>query len=326
GYVARSGGVYVSSLTDRMTRRELLKAGALVGMSSLLSLPTRAAEAHRELITRPVPATGERLPVIGLGTNNYSVTGAAELAARREVLDQMWRLGGTVIDTAPAYGRSEEVIGELLEELGHRERYFLATKATAPNDDVAAAEAMIETSFRRLRTNKIDLLQVHSLTGLDALMPVLQELKAAKRIRYLGATTSSAAQHAAMADAMRKYQLDFVQLNYSIDDREAAAEPLPLAQERGTAVLVNLPFGGRRGSNLFARVRGKQVPEWAREFGATTWAQFFLKYVISHPAVTCAIPGTTKLSHLKDNQAAGRGALPDAAMRKRMEAFWDELS
>lgn len=316
----------MSSLFDRMTRRELLKAGALVGAGSCLGLSAHAAApAGTDLITRSVPASGERIPVVGLGTNNYSVTAPDDLAARREVLANMWQLGGTLIDTAPAYGRSEEVIGQLLSELKNRDRYFLATKVTAPNGSAEAGKAMIEESFRRLQTDRIELIQVHSLMGVDVLVPVLEDLKAAKRIKYLGATTSNDEQHGAMADALRKYKMDFVQLNYSIDDREAAETLLPLAQERGTAVLVNLPFGGRRGSNVFARVSGKEVPDWARGF-ATSWAQFFLKYVVSHPAITCAIPGTTKRSHLSDNQAAARGALPDASMRKRMEAFWDGLS
>ncbi|NLG77163.1 MAG: aldo/keto reductase [Xanthomonadaceae bacterium] len=316
----------MNSSIDRMTRRELLKAAAFAGASSCLGISAHAATTPTsDLITRAIPSTGERIGVVGLGTNNYSVTAPEELAARKEVLAHMWKLGGTLIDTAPAYGRSEEVIGELLAQLGNRDRYFIATKATAPNDDAAAGRAMIEESFRRLRTDHIELIQVHSLMGLDTLMPILQELKAARRIKYLGATTSSGRQHAAMADALRKYKMDFMQINYSIDDRDAASTLLPLAQERGTAVLVNVPFGGRRGSNVFARVRGQAVPTWASEF-ATSWAQFFLKYVVSHPAVTCAIPGTTKLAHLEDNQAAARGALPDASMRKRMEAFWDGLS
>lgn len=320
-----SEGVYVSSLRNRMTRRELLKAGTLIGAGSCVGLSVNAAAPNAsDLITRAIPSTGERIPVVGLGTNNYSVSAADDLAARREVLAHMWTLGGTLIDTAPAYGRSEEVIGQLLAELGNRDRYFLATKATAPNDSAAAGRTMIEESFRRLRTDRIELIEVHNLTGLDTLMPILQELKAAKRIKYLGATTSNDGQHGAMANALRKYEMDFVQLNYSLDDREAASTLLPLAQERGTAVLVNLPFGGRRGS-LFARVSGKPVPEWARDF-ATSWAQFFLKYVVSHPAITCAIPGTTKLSHLEDNQAAAHDALPDTAMRKRMEVYWDGLS
>ncbi len=315
------------SLRDRLTRRDVLKTSALVGLGSILGPSAFAAQSSSPAqITRSIPSSGEQLPVVGLGTNNYSVTAAEDLAARREVLENMWKLGGTLIDTAPAYGRSEEVIGELLAQLGNRDRYFLATKVTAPNDDAAAGRAMLDESFRRLRTDRIELVQVHSLNGLNTMMPILQELKDKKGIKYLGATTSSDEQHGAMADALRNYKMDFVQLNYSIDDREAAARLLPLAQERGAAVLVNLPFGGRRGSNLFARVSGRSVPDWAGEFGATSWAQFFLKYVVSHPAITCAIPGTTKLSHLKDNQSAARGSLPDASMRKRMEAFWDELS
>ena len=317
----------MSSWVDRWTRRDVLQAGALAGAASILSpfAVSHAAE-QRALITRPIPSSGEQLPVVGLGTNNYSVTAAEELAARRVVLEKMPQLGGKLIDTAPAYGRSEEVIGELLAQIGNRDRFFLATKATAPNNDVAEGKAQIERSFERLRTERIELIQVHSLTGVDVLVPLLQELKGAKRIKYVGATTSDDGQHAAMAGAMRKHKLDFVQLNYSIDDREAAQSLLPLAQERGIAVLVNLPFGGRRGSNLFARVSARPLPAWASEFDATSWAQFFLKYVVSHPAVTCAIPGTTKISHLEDNQLGARGRVPDASMRKRMEAFWDELS
>jgi aryl-alcohol dehydrogenase-like predicted oxidoreductase len=319
----------VSFFFNRVTRREMLKMGALASagpvLGSLAMSPAFSAE-QLPLITRPIPSSNERLPVVGLGTNNYSVTAADELATRREVLRRMPQLGGKLIDTAPAYGRSEEVIGELLAQIGNRDEFFLATKATAPNDNVDAAKAMIEESFRRLRTDRIELIQVHSLTGIDALMPMLMELKDAKRIRYVGATTSSDEQHAAMADTLRKYRMDFVQLNYSIDDREAAAKLLPLAQERGTAVLVNMPLGGRRGTNLFSRVATRQLPNWASEFDATSWAQFFLKYVASHPAVTCAIPGTTKLSHLEDNQRAARGRLPDGRLRARMEQFWDALS
>jgi aryl-alcohol dehydrogenase-like predicted oxidoreductase len=161
--------------------------------------------------------------------------------------------------------------------------------------------------------------------GADVMLPVLEEYKQERRIKYLGVTTSNDAQHAATAEILRKRRLDFVQVNYSIDDRESAETLLPLAQERGVAVLVNIPFGGRRGGNLFRRVANRPLPDWAAEFDATSWSQFFLKYVVSHPAVTCAIPGTTKVAHLEDNQRAGRGRLPDASMRKRMEAYWDAL-
>lgn len=317
----------MSNRSNSFTRRDVLAVGALAGAGAALAPLASFAQAagQLELITRAVPSSGERIPVVGLGTNNYSVTAAEDLAARREVLKHMPQLGGTLIDTAPAYGRSEEVLGELIAELGNRDRFFLATKVTAPDGNLAVGKAMIEESFRRLRTDRIELIQVHNLQGLDTLMPYLQELKAAKRIKYLGATTSNDNQHEAMAAALRKHRLDFVQLNYSIGDRQSADILLPLAQERGAAVLVNLPFGGRRGS-VFARVSEQPLPSWAAECDATSWAQFFLKYVVSHPAVTCAIPGTTKLSHLQDNQRAARGRLPDAAMRKRMEAFWDGLS
>lgn len=264
--------------------------------------------------------------MIGLGTNNYSVTEARDLAARREVLERMAALGGKVIDTAPAYGRSELVVGELLEGLGNRDRYFLATKVTAPDGDAARGRAMLDESFRRLRTARIDLMQVHNLDGVEAMMPALRDAKAAKRIRYIGVTTSRAGQYPQMLEAMRRYPLDFIQVDYSIDNRAAADQVLPLAAELGMAVLINMPFGGRRSGNLFPRLAGRQLPPWAADAGAATWAQFLLRYVVSHPAVTCAIPGTHRIAHLEDNMAAGRGELPDRAMRTRMEQYWSELA
>lgn len=312
--------------SDRLSRRDVLQLG-MAGVSSMLTSSAFAAEQRDEsslLNTRPIPSSGERLPVIGLGTNNYSVTSTEDLAARRDVLERMPELGGTLVDTAPAYGRSEEVIGQLVADIGIRDKLFFATKVTT-NADAAAGKAMLEQSFRRLRTERIELIQVHNLTGTEQLLPVLAEYKSGRRIKYLGVTTSNDSQHAATADLMRRHRLDFVQLNYSLDDRESAQTLLPLAQERGVAVLVNMPFGGRRGSNLFARLAGRPLPPWAAEIDASSWAQFLLKYVVSHPAVTCAIPGTTKLSHLEDNQRGGRGRLPDAQMRRRMEKFWDDL-
>jgi aryl-alcohol dehydrogenase-like predicted oxidoreductase len=318
----------MKSSSRAMTRRQILKLGSFAAASSMVGGRLLAAQpaAPLPLIKRTIPSSGEQIPAVGLGTNNYSPTTPEELAARREVLRVMPELGGTLVDTAPAYGRSEETIGQLVAEIGNRKQLFFATKVTAPNDDVAAGKAMLEQSFQRLRTEHIELIEVHNLMGVDLMLPVLEELKAAKRIKYLGVTTSSDAQHAATADILRKQRLDFVQVNYSLDDRESAQVLLPLAQERGVAVLLNMPFGGRRGSNLFARVANQPLPAWAAEIDAVSWAQFFLKYAISHPAVTCAIPGTTKLTHLQDNQRGARGHLPDAAMRKRMEQFWDSLA
>jgi len=304
------------------TRREVLAAGLAGAVAFTLGRSADAGEAAApgELITRPVPSTGERLPVIGLGTNAYGVSDPAEYAARREVLEQMPSLGGTVVDTAYGYGDSELVIGRALKELGNRDRLFLATK-TPMRGELADPAALVEESFRRLQVKVLDLVQVHNLHGLDAFMPVLLEMKAAKRIRYVGMSTSSDSQYPAFLEGLARYPVDFLQVDYSVGNRTAAEKVLPFAQEKGIAVLVNMPLGGRRGP-MFGQVKDREVPDWAKDADIHSWAQFFLKYVVSHPAVTCAIPGTTKVKHLLDNQQAGRGRLPDAAMRKRMEEYW----
>jgi aryl-alcohol dehydrogenase-like predicted oxidoreductase len=239
----------------------------------------------------------------------------------------MNELGGTVIDTAAAYGDSEALIGDTLAELGLRDRMFLATKLTAGGffgggGGGSGAESF-QRSLERLKTKRIDLLQVHNLSGVDSLMPVLQAWKKAKQIRYIGVTTSRVGQHAEIVEAMRKYPLDFIQVDYSIANRDAAATVFPTALERRVAVLVNLPLAR---ASLIGQAGQRQLPEWASSIDVSSWGQFFLKYVISHPAVTCAIPGSTKLAHLEDNQGAARGRLPDAAMRTRMEQFWDTPS
>jgi aryl-alcohol dehydrogenase-like predicted oxidoreductase len=308
----------------RISRRQALRSGvaACVAAATRRGFASPADAGANLLITKPIPPTGERLPVIGLGTNNYNVTSAEDLALRREVLRRMAELGGKVVDTAPAYGRSEIVLGDLMAELGNRDRFFLATKVIAPDGDLARGRAMLEDSFRRLRTQRIDLMQVHNLDGVDALMPALREMKDAKRIRYVGVTTSNDEQYPQMIEAMRRHALDFIQVDYSIDNRAAAAQILPLAQARSLAVLVNMPFGGRRSGNLFRRLADRELPPWAPEAGARSWGQFLLRYVASHPAVTCVIPGTHRVAHLEDNQGAARGVLPDTAIRKRMEEFW----
>jgi len=275
------------------------------------------------VIMRTIPSTGEKLPAVGVGTNAYGVSSAEDLAELRKVLSAMPGLGGSVIDTAQAYGTSEEVIGKLLADLGNRDKFFLATK-TPLAGDISGGKAVLDNSFRRLGVSKIDLLQIHNVYGLDELMPHYMEYKAAGKIRYLGVTTSVDRQYEQMRAALGKHKFDFMQIDYSIGDRTAADNLLPMAQEKGLAVLNNTPFGGR-GRSYFPRVAGKPVPEWAKEFDATTWAQFFLKYNLSHPVITAAIPGTTTMAFLEDNQAGGRGRLPDAAMRKKMEEFWDAL-
>jgi aryl-alcohol dehydrogenase-like predicted oxidoreductase len=313
-----------------MHRRQALKLGiataATVALSGGGGTGHAAASAPEALATRAIPASGERLPVIGLGTNNYSPTNDTERAARRAVLARLTASGASVIDTAPAYRESERTLGELLAELGNRDRAFIATKVTAAGGTAEEGQAMLEESRRRLRTELLDLVQVHNLVGVEVLLPLLREQVARRRIRYVGITTSRAGQYPDMLRWMRAAPLDFVQVDYSLGNRAAAAELLPLAQERKIAVLVNLPFGGRRDGNLFSRVKGQPLPPWAAELDIASWGQFFLKYVVSHPAVTCAIPGMTQLANLEDNLGAARGRLPDAAQRRRMEDFWDALA
>jgi aryl-alcohol dehydrogenase-like predicted oxidoreductase len=303
-----------------VTRRKFLQLGttaAVLGTSRLA-----VADKPPALITRAIPSTGEKLPVIGLGTNRYGVTGADELAARRDVLRRLPELGGSVVDTAPAYGRSEEVIGQLVSELKNRNRLWLATKVTSSSGGAAEGRKMLEASFHRLRTERIELVQVHSLQGVRDMLPVLREQKKAGKISYVGVTTSRDGQYDELLEIMRREPLDFIQVDYSISDRNAADKILPLAAAGGTAVLVNLPLG--RG-NALAKVNGRPLPDWAAQIDATSFAQVFLKYVVSHPAVTVAIPGTTKVEHLEDNLRAARGRLPDAAMRRAIEKFFDAL-
>ena len=319
-------------MSSGVSRRSVVQGGLAAGVGLALSghwaaaaeSASKKAGSNLPVITKPIPSTGELLPVVGLGTNQYSVTAPEDIAARREVLKHFPELGAKVIDTARGYGESEVVIGNLLEELGNRDKIFLATK-TPIRGDVAPGDQELELALQRLRTDRIDLLQIHNFNGIDALFPRLLEWKQAKKIRYVGITTSTDEQYPQVLDALNKLKLDFLQVDYSIDNRGAEEKILPLAREKGVAVLINVPLGGRRG-NVLAKVSGKPLPAWAAEYDATSWAQLFLKYNISHPAVTAVIPGTTKLAHLQDNQLAGRGRLPDAKARKRIEEFWATLS
>lgn len=313
-------------------RREVIKGGLAAIAGAQLIGSAWAADAKSsggarpggQLVTKAIPSTGERLAVIGVGTNNYSPATPEERAARREVLAGLTAAGAQVIDTAPAYRQSEATIGDLLADIGNRQQAFIATKVTAPEGSLAQGVAMLEESMRRLKTEVLDLVQIHSLNGVNVLFPHLNDLKRKKRIRYIGITTSSGSQHAAMVDVMKSEPLDFIQVDYSIANREAADAVLPIAQEKRIGVLINLPFGGRRDGNLFSRVAGAPLPDWAAEIDCRSWGQVLLKYVVSHPAVTAAIPGMTKVAHLEDNLGAARGRMPDAAMRTRMEKYWDQ--
>lgn len=307
-----------------LTRRSVIQAGIATGVALAAGGTLQAADARLAPILKTIPSTGEKLPAVGTGTNAYGVSSAEELAELKRVLTAMPGEGGSVIDTAQVYGTSEEVIGKLLADIGNRDKFFLATK-TPMQGDISDGKAVLDGAFRRLQVSKIDLMQIHNMNGLATLLPVFHEYKAAGKIRYVGMSTSTDNQYDQMLNAINTQKLDFIQVDYSIGNRGSADRILPLAQEKGIAVLINVPFGGR-GRSFFPRVAGKAVPEWAAaEFDATTWAQFFLKYIISHPAVTAAIPGTTTMAFLADNQQGGRGRLPNAAQRKKMEEFWDAM-
>jgi len=311
----------------RASRRDIMKGGLAAGVGMCLgSYAAWGADSGSSLplITKTIPSSGEKLPVIGLGTNQYSVTAPEELATRKEVLLNMPKLGGKLVDTARGYGEAEVVIGQLVKELGNRDKLFIATK-TPMRGDLSQPVAVVEESFKRLQVDRIDLLQIHNFNGLNELFPVLKEWKQAKKVRYIGVTTSTDDQYPQLKDAIAKLPLDFIQVDYSIDNRGAGDEILPMALDKGIAVLINVPLGGRRG-NVLSKVADKPLPAWAADIDVTSWAQLLLKYNISHPAVTAVIPGTTKLSHLQDNQRAGRGRLPDAALRKKIEEFWATLA
>ncbi len=318
---------------SRLTRREALAAGLLAGAGFLPVRAARAAESQGPrakrlpLIEKKIPSTGEHLPVVGLGTNRFSPRAPGQLAALQAVLQALPELGGKVVDTASIYGESESVIGDTIASAHLRNRIFLATKVMAR--DGASGKASIEHSFQALEARRVDLFQVHNLMDMDEMVPLLQEMKKAGRIRYVGITTVTPGAHERMAEAIARYPLDFIQVDYSIGDRDAANRILPLAMDRGLAVLINVPFGGLRGGGAraaFSRVQGRTLPDWAVELGVTSWGQLLLKYVVSHPAVTCAIPGTTEVSHLTDNLQAARGRLLDAAERARLEKLWDSMA
>src|SRR2546421_6650200 len=311
---------------SNVSRREFIETGVVASITTLFPRPSPAAERAESplpLITKAIPSSAERIPAIGIGTDSFRDRVREEIRAE---LKRMSEIGGTVIDTAAAYGDSEALIGEALESLGTREKMFIATKlvgGASSSSSSPTGAASFERSLERLKTPRVDLLQVHNLNGVAALIPPMQEWKKAGRIRYVGVTTSPVSQHAEIVDVMRNYPLDFIQVDYSIANRDAAEAVLPLALERKLAVLANLPFGH---SSLFRQTADRELPVWAADIDVATWGQYLLKYVISHPAVTCVIPGSTKLSHLLDNQAAGRGRLPDAAMRRKMEEYWDRKS
>jgi diketogulonate reductase-like aldo/keto reductase len=301
-----------------MTRREVMRLIGVSGAGFFFPVGASLAQAKAEssrMLAQAIPSSGEKLPVIGLGTwQAFDVDLTADNRRQLgDVLSLFVKRGGRVIDTSPMYGRAEDVIGELTAALGIRDKVFLATKVWTRGKENGTKS--MERSMTLLRAKKIDLMQVHNLVDVQTQLATLREWKAQGRIRYFGITHYEAGAFADVEKIMRSEKLDFVQINYSIMEREAEDRLLPLAQERGLAVIVNRPFGG---GDLFSRTRSKPLPGWAAEFDCRSWAQFFLKWIVANSAVTCAIPATNKPRHLEDNMMAGIGQLPDAKMRQRM--------
>jgi diketogulonate reductase-like aldo/keto reductase len=302
-------------------RRRLLGVFGAAAASCPLSWPAGRllAQEHRTM-TKKIPASGEPLPVIGVGTWQTFDVGS-DAAARAPLGEVLELLDGNVVDSSPMYGRSESVAGDLIAGLGLRQKLFVATKVWTSGREEGIRQ--MTTSFRRLRVERMDLMQVHNLVDVATHTKTLKAWKAEKRVRYIGITHYTSSAYAEVERWLKTGDYDFLQINYSLAEREAEERILAVAQERKVAVIVNRPFAG---SSLFRQVRGKPLPEWAkRELDIESWAQYFLKWIVGHPAVTCAIPGTGKPEHMRDNLAAGVGPLPDAAQRSRMAAALDKL-
>ncbi len=311
------------------TRRDYLKYSALAAAALAVQPGLLKALEHGKLITRAVPSSGEKLPIVGLGgAATFSrVARSDDVSALRDVLSVLFENGGSVFDTAPGYGASEEVAGKIVQELDATEKVFWATKLNVAgrgggSADPDAARAQIERSFQRIGKDPIDLIQVHNLADIPTQMAILKELKAEGRVRYIGTTSTRTSRYPDLAQVMREEPIDFIGVDYAVDNRKSAETILPLAQDRGIAVLGYVPFGRTR---LWRRVAGRTVPEWATEFGANTWAQFFIKYVAAHPAITAVTPATSKPKNMLDNLGAAVGELPDEATQRRMEALVESL-
>ena len=312
-----------------ISRRDYLKYSALAGAACAIPAQLIHAAHHEGLITRAVPKTGEELPIVGLGSSASfrKIAASDDVSPVRDVIRALLDNGGTVFDTAPSYGASERVAGEIVQQMGATEKIFWATKVNvvsrgASTADADAAWAQIERSFDYIGKDPIDLIQVHNLRDVPTQMGILKELKEEGRVRYIGTTYTGQSRFAELAAVMRAEPIDFIGVNYAVDDRDAAEQIFPVARDRGIAVLVYVPFGRTR---LWQRVAGRQVPEWATEIGIESWAQFFIKFAAAHPDVTVVTPATSKPHHMLDNLGAGVGELPDAALQKRMAEYVDAL-
>jgi len=303
---------------ESVSRREFL-AFAAGGAAAALTGERAMADT---IIRKPIPRTGEVLPVIGLGTWQTFDVGSnkAARAPLKDVLRRFVQAGGSVLDSSPMYGSSETVAGDIAQELGLHKQIFLATKVWTQGRDAGIRQ--MEESFSRLRTERVDLMQVHNLVDYRTHLETLRRWKEQGKVRYIGVTHYTASAYDQLARVLESEEMDFVQLNYSLAEREAEKRLLPLAAEKRVAVLVNRPFAQ---GQLFGRARGKALPPWAKEIGCTSWAQIFLKFVVSHPGVTCAIPATARVEHLIDNMRGGLAPMPDAATRERMARHFAEL-
>jgi len=298
-----------------------VKRRALLGIGVAFAFGLAKAQAQK-IMTRKIPSTGEDLPAVGLGTWQVFDAGsdAAARAPLKQVLAGFAKAGGRMIDSSPMYGSAESVAGDLVAELGLREQLFIATKVWTRGREDGIRE--MERSFQRLKVKQMDLMQIHNLLDVDIHTKTINDMKAKGRIRYTGITHYTASAHADVERQLKKEKYDFLQINYSLAERDAEKRLLNLCKEKNIAVIANRPFAE---GAMFKRVRGKPLPPWAGEIGAASWAQFFLKWIVGHPAVTCTIPGTGSPGHIADNVAAGFGALPDEALRKKMAAYFDAL-
>ena len=301
---------------DRWTRRSALTAGVALALSPALSIA-----GQKSMLTRPIPVSGEALPVIGLGTYIvFDVVRTIEnLAARQAIVELMVEKGASLLDSSPMYNRAEYVIGDIIRASNVRKHLFLATKVWT--DGKSAGERQMRGSAKRMNADVVDLMQVHNLRDTEVHLGTIREWQAEGRIRYSGVTHYHARALDRLEAAMKKHKPDFIQINYSLAEREADRRILPLAIDLGIAVLINRPFVQGR---LFNAVGDRRLPDWAREF-AESWGQFFLKFIISHPSVTCVIPATSKLHHMADNLGAGFGPLPDERTRQRIVDYFDAL-
>ena len=305
------------------SRRDILRL--FWGLGAAMALRSASGQTPK-IMTRKIPSTGEELPAVGLGTwqvFDADRGGNADAAARaplREVLGRFAKAGGKLIDSSPMYGSAESVVGDLVAELGLRAKLFIATKVWTHGREEGIAQ--METSFRRLKVKQMDLMQIHNLRDAGIHTKTLLEWKAKGRIRYLGITHYTSSAYTEVESWLKKEKYDFLQINYSLAERTSENRILEMCKNQSIAVIANRPFAE---GAMFKRVRGKPLPPWAGEIGVESWAQYFLKWIVAHPAITCVIPGTGKPEHIADNVAAGFGALPDAAMRKRMAQYYDAL-